>query len=81
MQMLEVLHGVRARIIRKTGPSVSDTIIFEAESDDKLEGDTVALIQTKLGYHPAGYGGPSNIKGERTTDRYITSWYCYASCD
>ncbi len=80
--IIEAVKGVQARIVRKTGNGISGRILFEAISQEPITKDDVALIQTKLGYHPAGYDGPwiANINNE-SIEGYITSWTCSTSCD
>ena len=79
--IIEAIKGVKARIVRKSGPSIADRILFEAISVDKLSTEDIALIQMKLGYHPGGYGGPWNISSQEYVDGNVTTWTCSACCD
>lgn len=46
--------------------------IFKIESGQSLEKEEMAIIQEKMGFHPAGY-----------SFNYLspTSWTCWDSCD
>lgn len=42
----------------------------------------VTAAQLRIGYHPAGYGGPHDITSARQGDgTYRTTWYCFDNCD
>jgi hypothetical protein len=44
--------------------------------------DEIANAQNELGYHPAGYGGPNNIKTRDIgNNTFETVWESFASCD
>lgn len=80
--IIEVVKGVKARIVRRTGPRISDKVLFEAISVEPLTLEDIAVIQTNLGYSPSGYGGPDIAnRNNESIEGYITSWTCSASCD
>jgi hypothetical protein len=79
--IMEILKGVKARIVRKTGNSIAGRVVFEATSDDRLTNEEIGFIQSQLGYSPAGYGGPWNTNHGEDVDGYVVSWCCAASCD
>ena len=44
--------------------------------------EEVIEAQTRLGFNPAGYGGPFNLKTEKVADcEYVTTWESDSSCD
>jgi hypothetical protein len=69
----------KAKVIRSIGSGVTGRVIFEAPG---IHGYVACEeMQTDLGYHPAGYGGPDNLKTLDTDDGKVTRWECSASCD
>lgn len=56
--------------------------IFNMFTKHKPTVDEIAAEQEKRGYHPAGYGGPGNIRIVRIPGKgFTTTWECPASCD
>lgn len=43
--------------------------------------DTLVEAQTAAGFHPAGYGGPSNVSSRADGDEVVTTWTSSSSCD
>lgn len=54
---------------------------FELVTDDKPSPREVSDSQIRLGYHPAGYGGPYRIDSRETMNGWVTIWECSGSCD
>ena len=74
---------LEAKVVRRTGCSTSDRVLFEMESDFTPSPALVSAMQERLGYHPAGYDGPWHIKttGGAVPHTWLTTWDCSASCD
>lgn len=75
------MQVIRSKKTGSTGNRVSDHVNFEMVTDVEPTSDQVAEEQRKLGYHPAGYGGPNGVSTVKQDKHYKTVWYCYASCD
>jgi len=70
------------RIVVRYGYGASGIVRFEGVSDAEPSPDEVAAAQEAANYHPAGYGGPNNIRAQReAVDRWRVTWTCFASCD
>jgi hypothetical protein len=54
---------------------------FRIESSYEPSKQDIEQSQIDLGYHPNGYGGPSNVERSIYRCRFITTWSCSASCD
>lgn len=64
------------------GHLISDRTNFEIVTDEKPSEDDIAEAQQRLGYHPAGYGGPWNIQSVQEEDgTWHTVWNCSGSSD
>lgn len=57
------------------------TVTFKCLADKELDVETISHLQSKAGYHPMGYGGPSNIKREKEGTKIAHTWECSGSCD
>lgn len=78
----KIIHkGVRARIVKRTGYSSTDKVLFEAICNRLLCSETLAEIQTKLGYHPWAYTMSGAWRTSREDGTVIYEWTCRASCD
>jgi hypothetical protein len=75
-----VCHSVETPNPRRVGfyPNVEG---FEWIHDNFVNTDQIVEQQIKLGYHPAGYGGPYDIKQEQRGDKVIITWKCSDNCD
>lgn len=76
-----ILFGIEAKVIGRTGPRVSDRVMFEAFSPKELSVEQITELQMELGYHPAGYDGPWGINKQQCSGGYNYKWSCAASCD
>ena len=71
---------ITAKIMsRHGGNGISGRINFQAIGTHDREG--CALMQAEAGYHPAGYGGPWDVKTIETAYGTATEWNCSASSD
>jgi hypothetical protein len=50
---------------------------FEAKTTLELPEDQIRCLQYRAGYHPAGYGGPFDIK--KVENGY--QWKCFNTCE
>lgn len=54
---------------------------FEMVTDEKPTYEDISAAQLRLGYHPAGYAGPWDIKSEKDGENWKTTWGCAHSCE
>lgn len=54
---------------------------FELVTDHVPTADDVVRAQTALGYSPAGYGSPWQVKTTAVGTGFVTTWACSGSCD
>lgn len=56
--------------------------IFTVELDHEITYEEAIQIQREAGYHPAGYGGPSEPRlVEKREDKFVYRFSCSSSCD
>lgn len=78
----ELSYMLNAKITKKTGNRVSDSIHFEAECHKEITEDRAKEAQTKLGYIPAGYSFYDfEVKKDPVLLRYKATWKCQACCN
>ena len=56
-------------------------LVFRADFDASPDKSDIAEAQIQAGYHPAGYGGPWDIKIEQHGNVYSAQWSCSNSCE
>jgi len=57
-------------------------IFFEVKSPEELDYAHITDLQIEAGYHPAGYGGPIDVKEIRMVEgERIYRWKCYGNAD
>jgi hypothetical protein len=62
--------------------NIRGQIDFEMITDVIPTPEEIYNLQVQYRYHPAGYGGPSNVKTVQTIEgKWRTSWNCRDSCD
>lgn len=64
-----------AKIISRTTYSIEFEVYYERNIPTEEE---LIAIQTELGYNPAGYGGPNDI---RCYASHCIRWTCYGNCE
>jgi len=77
----DILFGIKAKVIGRTGPRIGDRVMFEASSPKELTKEQITELQTELGYNPLGYDGPWSITQEKCAKGFNYKWSCAASCD
>lgn len=61
---------------------VNNRIFFDMVSNAPISHELATTIQTQAGYPPQGYGIPYGLGSYKNeSGGFVTTWYCYASCD
>lgn len=68
----------KARIVRVTDKRIE----FELLSSIRPKPSDIDIQQAQMGYHPRGYGGPSNlIIDQLPSHGWRATWSCWGSCE
>jgi hypothetical protein len=75
-------NKINARLIKKTGYSVRDHLLFEAQHISEITPELAMEAQDALGFMPAGYGFEDfKVRRDPVLLVYKATWRCQASCD
>jgi hypothetical protein len=66
----------------RRGYRVGDDNEYVATFNERPSDEDVEAAQIQHGYHPGGYGGPSEVRRTKMNDgTWTVRWRSFASCD